>query len=443
MLRRVLAGEAAAEHCCVVVLRGLPGSGKSHVAELLLQHGGEHVSADNFFYEGAGRLTRKKTKGLTRDEIYAQCFSVQLLDEAHAHARRHFQEALDNRRVAVIVVDNCNVRLADMQPYLDMAATAPRAVDVAVVELAAPGQLGVLHARGQHAVPLADLGRMQQRWEKYPDALLLSSLGEAPGVRSGAAAAELGAAPASATLPLGRWLQLHHLYSSGRRATHLVLAFSKRGHSFLDIPDHLLPEFRAVYAAAAGLTGAPPTPCYLTEYCTPLIHMFLDVDYDVAAAALAPEHIAAVARTAQRALQRGDAGRCLVAAYLPASGATERPGLHLHFPDVVVSLQEARALRDACAARLAAEAPALGLPAPRTSWEQVVDGSIYDPKRALRMLGSRKITNKGVDVGRVYTLWGVLDAAGALDANAAAKYAAQPTELLRDASIRVSASSLS
>ena len=79
----------------VVIVRGLPGSGKSTLCSLLARAASESVhsgvdtvriiSADNYFYLGGNVLSRKQIKKLelSKDEVYLRCFDVSRLPAAH------------------------------------------------------------------------------------------------------------------------------------------------------------------------------------------------------------------------------------------------------------------------------------------------------------------------------------------------------------------------
>ena len=53
------------------------------------------VSADHFFEQGAGVMSRKERKGLSVEEIYARSFDPALVGQAHDYCRAMFREALD------------------------------------------------------------------------------------------------------------------------------------------------------------------------------------------------------------------------------------------------------------------------------------------------------------------------------------------------------------
>ena len=91
----------------VVILRGLPGCGKSYFVRELRRAGREVmvVSADDYFQKNGYQ------------------FDPDALGEAHKACFRRYLEAVTGRkRVAdVLVVDNTNIRLWEVSPYVAVA----------------------------------------------------------------------------------------------------------------------------------------------------------------------------------------------------------------------------------------------------------------------------------------------------------------------------------
>lgn len=112
----------------VIILRGLPGSGKStlrrRLASSLEQTGSfAHISADSFFEQGAGVVRTKKAKTLSADECYALAFKKKLLPKAHEYARNCFTEALAEG-ASVICVDNTASMLSEYSFYREQGEAA-------------------------------------------------------------------------------------------------------------------------------------------------------------------------------------------------------------------------------------------------------------------------------------------------------------------------------
>lgn len=120
----------------LVIIRGLPGSGKSTMARVLAQVGYVHVEADMYFMNnGCYEYDRNK------------------IQAAHAWCRQRVREALESGKR--VVVSNTFTRLQEMEPYLQMNA------DVRVIE--AKGQWA-----NEHGVQEQTIQRMAERWEPWP-----------------------------------------------------------------------------------------------------------------------------------------------------------------------------------------------------------------------------------------------------------------------------------
>ena len=120
----------------LVLIRGLPGSGKSTRASGLASVGFEHFEDDMFF---------------VRDGIYR--YDASRIKDAHAWCQKMTRDALATGKR--VVVSNTFTRLQEMEPYLSMASR------VRVVE--ARGNWGNIHG-----VPAAMVQRMAERWESLP-----------------------------------------------------------------------------------------------------------------------------------------------------------------------------------------------------------------------------------------------------------------------------------
>ena len=140
-------------------------------------------------------------------------------------------------------------------------------------------------------------------------------------------------------------------------------------------------------------------------------------------------------------------------------------GLHLHFPAVLVTEQQAVRLREQVVVLLKREWPQqhrqrrqgqahqggqgqrkdveIGVRLqPGVTWAQVVDADVFSQHRTLRMLWSRKASNKGCDIGRMYRLQLVVGDGGCEEAAAQQAYEHDPVALLRDTSVRAAAAVL-
>ena len=125
----------------LVLIRGIPGSGKSTMASVLVMIGYEHFEADMFFEV---------------DGVYK--YDSSRIRDAHAWCQLMTQQAL--RRGSNVVVSNTFTQVREMAPYLEMKAR----------------KIQVIEARGQwsntHGVTPETLDKMAARWEKFPETRL-------------------------------------------------------------------------------------------------------------------------------------------------------------------------------------------------------------------------------------------------------------------------------
>jgi len=123
----------------VILMRAIPGSGKSTMAKQLIskaqQEGKSGIicSADDYFYElGKGSYAFDRTK----------------IAEAHKYCFKKFMDAV-NQGIDLIIVDNTNLSAWEMSPYKQLGETM--GYKVGINEVVA--DQGEAFKRQQHGVP--------------------------------------------------------------------------------------------------------------------------------------------------------------------------------------------------------------------------------------------------------------------------------------------------
>lgn len=115
----------------VILLRGLPGAGKSTWVAANAP-GAVVCSADSFLYEPDGTYNWSPTR----------------LGMAHGRCMDAFQKALDDRQ-PLIVVDNCNLTNRDLRYYVEHAERHGAEIEIRTIH----ADPLVAQARGLHGVP--------------------------------------------------------------------------------------------------------------------------------------------------------------------------------------------------------------------------------------------------------------------------------------------------
>lgn len=129
----------------VTIMRGLPGSGKSHIARLIAnEHEPATICSADHFFEKSG--------------IYK--FDPKMIGKAHAECKDDFEAALQRKDEAVIV-DNTNTQKWEYEWYVQRAEKHGYIVSIIRVDTSLSDE--ELAKRNTHAVPAETIRRMRER----------------------------------------------------------------------------------------------------------------------------------------------------------------------------------------------------------------------------------------------------------------------------------------
>lgn len=356
-----------------IILRGLPGSGKTHLSNILKnnilpKNSSRIVSADQYFTNKDGEYIYDSKK----------------IKEAHQYCFDSANEAII-LNIPFIIVDNTNISVSSYDKYLDLATQ--NQYDVIVIEIVVNDRdlAKEVISRSVHNIPIKDGLRMFNTWEDQNENKKLIQ------VKPYQKNKQKQVLDSDNTVyNLEKWIQDNHIrhFNNKRRATHLSMAIGNQTASFLDVPYNLMHEFLEVYWYS-------DSPRYLVE----MIHdgmkfkMFLDFDH-LGQEELKKEEIENICDIIVKFIKT----KCYVTGLSSLTEKGYKTGLHFRFPDLIVNQREALTIRNNLVKYLTKLDNI-----PKTDWEHVIDHSIYGNKRGLRMFKSRKAT-KTKDVDRVHQL---------------------------------------
>ncbi|XP_051473041.1 NEDD4-binding protein 2 isoform X2 [Apus apus] len=133
----------------LVLLRGVPGSGKSYLARTLLEDnpGGIILSTDDYFYKHG-----------------QYHYNPDCLGEAHEWNRKRAKEAFE-KRISPIIIDNTNIQAWEMKPYVTLAQQFKYKVMFREPDTWWKFKPKELERRNIHGVSKEKIRRMLERYE--------------------------------------------------------------------------------------------------------------------------------------------------------------------------------------------------------------------------------------------------------------------------------------
>lgn len=133
----------------MILLRGLPGSGKSYLAKRINSHfGGYIASADNYFM---------------RSGEYR--FDPDLLEYAHCDCQNKVKDKA-REQISPIIVDNTNLESWEMKPYVVTALEFGYVVHLLEPSTEWKNNPRICHRYNRHDIPLEKIIRMKEKFDR-------------------------------------------------------------------------------------------------------------------------------------------------------------------------------------------------------------------------------------------------------------------------------------
>ncbi|PON34679.1 YLP motif-containing protein [Parasponia andersonii] len=165
----------------VIILRGLPGSGKSYLAKMLrdveVENGGAAPrihSMDDYFVTEVEKVEESdisKSSGTVRGKkpvikkVMEYCYEPEMEEAYRSSMLKAFKKTLEEGDFTFIIVDDRNLRVADFSQFWAIAKSS--GYEVYVLEASYKDPAGCA-ARNVHGFMLEDIEKMAKQWEEAP-----------------------------------------------------------------------------------------------------------------------------------------------------------------------------------------------------------------------------------------------------------------------------------
>ncbi|CAL9104941.1 unnamed protein product [Musa textilis] len=166
----------------VVILRGLPGSGKSYLAKMLrdleIENGGNapriHAMDDYFMIEvekkvddneGSKSSSSSRVKKQTTKKVVEYCYEPEMEEVYRSSMLKAFKKTLEEGIFTFIIVDDRNLRVADFAQFWAVAKRS--GYEVYLLEAPYKDPTGCA-ARNVHGFTQEGIQNMAEKWEEAP-----------------------------------------------------------------------------------------------------------------------------------------------------------------------------------------------------------------------------------------------------------------------------------
>ncbi|XP_020679770.1 uncharacterized protein LOC110097619 isoform X2 [Dendrobium catenatum] len=165
----------------VIILRGLPGSGKSYLAKAIrdieVENGGNapriHAMDDYFMIEvekvedneGFKSTGPVRSKKQITKKVIEYCYEPEMEEAYRSSMLKAFKKTMDDGIFTFVIVDDRNLRVADFAQFWAIAKRL--GYEVYLLEATYKDPAGCA-ARNIHGFKLADIQKMAEQWEEAP-----------------------------------------------------------------------------------------------------------------------------------------------------------------------------------------------------------------------------------------------------------------------------------
>ncbi|CAL1368183.1 unnamed protein product [Linum trigynum] len=165
----------------VIILRGLPGSGKSYSAKMMrdmeVEGGGDAPrihSMDDYFMTEVERVEESnvsKSSNSTRHKkqivktVVEYCYEPEMEEVYRESMLKAFKKTLEEGSFRLVIVDDRNLRVADFAQFWAIAKRSGYEVYISEAAYKDPGGCA---ARNVHGFTLDDIQKMAGQWEEAP-----------------------------------------------------------------------------------------------------------------------------------------------------------------------------------------------------------------------------------------------------------------------------------
>jgi T4 RnlA family RNA ligase len=366
----------------MIILRGLPGSGKSTFTKIIneILQNVNKCSADDYFTDYSGNYNFDKSH---LEDAHNYCFEL----------CKSLCESNDPMEQAIII-DNTNSTLNEYKKYINLAKD--NLYDIIIVEISCKNkdQAIMFASRCTHNIDKVDCLKMFARWQRDDNAFLITTQ---KNISNDVQFNE----QTNNYVSFNKWLEDNKVChnNKSKNKTHIMTSLVSRNLTFLDIPDEIYDDFLEAYLRS----GISPTdynePKYIGELPTHKFKMFFDIDY-YGSTTLDKNEIKSIIRILHE-LIKGNVyvtnSNCNYSKNInndnDNTNTKIKTGIHL-ICETIVDLVQAIDLRNNFVNKLNEKLD------PNNNWEHFIDSSVYSYNTCLRMIGSRKST-KDIDVGRI------------------------------------------